>query len=104
MSHLDLNLVRVFVAIHETRSVTQAAERLDVTQPTISYGLAKLRKVYADRLFTRGTGGLVPTALADQLFTMLMVMAIATTVMTTPMLGWCLRRRAAEEAAATPQT
>jgi DNA-binding transcriptional LysR family regulator len=74
MSHLDLNLVRVFVAIHETRSVTQAAERLDVTQPTISYGLAKLRKVYADRLFTRGTGGpggnngLVPTTLADQLF------------------------------------
>ena len=31
MSHLDLNLVRVFVAIYETRSVTQAAERLDVT-------------------------------------------------------------------------
>lgn len=68
MSHLDLNLVRVFVAIHETRSVTQAAERLDVTQPTISYGLAKLRKVYADRLFTRGSDGLVPTTLADQLF------------------------------------
>ena len=37
MNHLDLNLIRVFVAIYETRSVTHAAERLDVTQPTISY-------------------------------------------------------------------
>ena len=68
MSQLDLNLVRVFVAIYETRSVTQAAERLDLTQPTISYGLAKLRKVYADRLFSRSSNGLVPTSLAEQLF------------------------------------
>ena len=68
MSHLDLNLVRVFVAIYETRSVTQAAERLDLTQPTISYGLAKLRKVYADRLFSRSSNGLIPTSLAEQLF------------------------------------
>lgn len=68
MSHLDLNLVRVFVAIYETHSVTQAAERLDVTQPTISYGLAKLRKVYADRLFMRSSDGLMPTSLAEQLF------------------------------------
>jgi len=68
MSHLDLNLIRVFVAIYETRSVTQAAERLDVTQPTISYALAKLRKVYADRLFTRGADGLMPTSLAEQLY------------------------------------
>ena|SRR5437868_2106775 len=68
MNHLDLNLIRVFVAIYETRSVTQAAERLDVTQPTISYGLAKMRQVYADRLFSRSGAGLVPTGLAEQLF------------------------------------
>lgn len=68
MNHLDLNLIRVFVAIYETRSVTQAAERLDVTQPTISYGLAKMRKVYADRLFSRSGTGLMPTGLAEQLF------------------------------------
>jgi DNA-binding transcriptional LysR family regulator len=68
MDHLDLNLIRVFVAIYETRSVTQAPERLDVTQPTISYGLAKMRQVYADRLFSRSGAGLVPTGLAEQLF------------------------------------
>jgi DNA-binding transcriptional LysR family regulator len=39
---LGLNLLRVFVAIYEARSVTHAAERLEVTQPTISHGLAKI--------------------------------------------------------------
>lgn len=68
MSQLDLNLIRVFVAIYETRSVTQAAERLDLTQPTISYGLGKMRKLYANRLFTRSGAGLVATSLADQIF------------------------------------
>jgi DNA-binding transcriptional LysR family regulator len=65
---LDLNLVRVFVAIFETRSVTQAAARLDLTQPTVSHALGKLRDAYGDRLFIRGAKGLSPTALSEQLF------------------------------------
>jgi DNA-binding transcriptional LysR family regulator len=68
MSQLDLNLVRVLVAIYETQSVTAAAERLDVTQPTISYGLGKLRKAYGDRLFLRSGAGVSPTGLAEQLY------------------------------------
>lgn len=68
MSRLDLNLVRAFVAIYETRSVTHAAERLALTQPTLSHSLSKLRDAYSDRLFLRGTDGLVPTTLAEQLF------------------------------------
>ncbi|WP_038203039.1 LysR family transcriptional regulator [Xenophilus azovorans] len=67
-SRLDLNLVRVFVAIYETRSVTLAGDRLDLTQPTVSHALARLRTGYADRLFTRGAAGLVPTALCEQLY------------------------------------
>lgn len=69
MSQLDLNLVRVLVAIYETQSVTAAAERLDVTQPTISYGLSKLRRIYGDRLFLRSGQGVSPTSLAEQLYT-----------------------------------
>ena len=65
---LDLNLIRVFVTIYEARSVTRAAARLAVTQPTISYALAKLRKVYSDHLFVHSRSGLTPTVLADQLF------------------------------------
>ena len=67
-SPLDLNLVRVFVTIYEARSVTHAAARLGVTQPTVSYGLAKMREAYADQLFVRSRTGLTPTSLADQLF------------------------------------
>jgi len=68
MAALDLNLVRVFVAIYQTRSVTQAAQRLSLTQPTLSYSLARLREAYGDRLFLRGAGQLTPTTLADQLY------------------------------------
>ncbi len=66
-TRMDLNLVRVFVAIHEARSVTLAAEHLGITQPSVSHALARLRTLYGDRLFTRGTSGLVPTPLCDQL-------------------------------------
>lgn len=64
----DLNLVRAFVAIYETKSVTQAAERLNLTQPTMSHALSKLRELYGDRLFSRGSAGLVPTAIAERVY------------------------------------
>lgn len=64
-SRLDLNLVRVFVAIYETGSVTAAAERLFVTQPTVSYGLTKLREALGDPLFTRGPNSMVPTVVGE---------------------------------------
>ena len=68
MSGLDLNLVRALVAIYETQSVTKAAERLAVTQPTLSHSLARLRSIYSDLLFTRGATGLSSTSLADRLY------------------------------------
>ena len=68
MTRLDLNLVRAFVAIYETKSVTKAAAALAVTQPALSHSLAKLRYAYGEPLFVRGRDGLTPTVLADQLF------------------------------------
>jgi DNA-binding transcriptional LysR family regulator len=65
---LDLNLIKVFIAIYESRSVTLAAERFEVTQPTISYALSKLRTTYSDRLFVRNSKGLTPTPVADNLY------------------------------------
>lgn len=67
-TRFDLNLVRTFVAIYETKSVTQAAERLNLTQPTISHALSRLRDLYGDRLFSRGSLGLVPTAIAERVY------------------------------------
>jgi DNA-binding transcriptional LysR family regulator len=65
---IDLNLVRLFVAIYETRSVSLAAERLCVTQPTVSYGLAGLRRELRDSLFVRTGEGMEPTLQSKHLY------------------------------------
>jgi DNA-binding transcriptional LysR family regulator len=69
--HLDLNLVRLFVAIYEAGSVSRAAEGLSMTQPSVSYGLARLRDVFGDVLFVRSGRGVAPTPLSEQLYSQL---------------------------------
>ncbi|AQH04896.1 LysR family transcriptional regulator (plasmid) [Burkholderia sp. KK1] len=64
----DLNLIRTFVAIYETKSVSAAAKRLSITQPSVSYSLTRLRDLLHDPLFTRTRDGMVPTFNATQLF------------------------------------
>lgn len=68
LADYDLNLLRTFVRIYETRSVTRAAEQLFVSQPSVSYALAKLRKMFKDELFRRGPAGLQPTQLAEAVY------------------------------------
>lgn len=68
MSDFDLNLVRIFVLLYETRSVTATAEAVHVSQPTVSYSLAKLRRHFGDELFCRARQGLLPTTVADRLY------------------------------------
>ncbi|MEO8486216.1 MAG: LysR substrate-binding domain-containing protein [Betaproteobacteria bacterium] len=63
----DLNLLKVFLAIHAEGSVGRAALRLGVSQPTVSHALGKLREGYGDALFVRHAGGVVPTSRADRL-------------------------------------
>jgi DNA-binding transcriptional LysR family regulator len=65
---MDLNLVRVFIAVYETGSLTLAGERLFVTQSAISQSLGKLRTRFDDPLFERRGREMQPTPLADQLF------------------------------------
>lgn len=65
---MDLNLVRVFVAIHETQSLTLAAQRLHVTQPAVSQALGRLRRGLDDPLFEREGRRMRPTPAADDLF------------------------------------
>ncbi|MBB4866628.1 DNA-binding transcriptional LysR family regulator [Pseudomonas nitritireducens] len=68
MSQIDLNLIRTFVVLYESGSVTGAAERLFVTQPSVSYALARLRELFDDPLFTRSREGIQPTFVAEQLY------------------------------------
>jgi len=60
----DLNLMRVFLTVLHERSVTRAAQRLNLTQPAVSYALARLREQFDDPLFVRTTTGMQPTPVA----------------------------------------
>lgn len=68
MAMADLNQLRTFVVLYELRSVTAAADRLHVTQPTVSYTLRRLRERFGDELFRREGHDMVPTAKATALF------------------------------------
>jgi DNA-binding transcriptional LysR family regulator len=64
---IDLNLFVVFDAVMQERSVTQAGNRLGLSQPAMSHALARLRHMLKDELFIRSPKGMVPTPRAEQL-------------------------------------
>jgi LysR family transcriptional activator of mexEF-oprN operon len=64
----DLNLLRVFLLVAETGSVTQAASRLYLTQPAVSAALRRLTRALGSPLFTRAGRGVVLTARGRKLF------------------------------------
>ena len=64
---LDYRLLRLFLTIYDEGSVTAAANRLGVGQPTVSHGLARLRQIVGDPLFVRSGRGITPTAHADEM-------------------------------------
>nr|WP_297524254.1 LysR family transcriptional regulator [uncultured Roseateles sp.] len=63
----DLNLLPVFLAVMEERSVTRAAQRLGITQPALSNALTRLRAMLMDPLFIRERYGMQPTQKAEEL-------------------------------------
>jgi LysR family transcriptional activator of mexEF-oprN operon len=65
---LDLNLLRVFVVVAETGTVTAAAGKLYLTQPAISAALKRLTAAVGAPLFARQGRGLALTARGRRLF------------------------------------
>ena len=63
-SSFDLNLLRVFDAIMEERSVLRASQKVFLSQSAVSHSLARLRELLDDELFIRTTTGMQPTARA----------------------------------------
>ncbi len=53
---LDWNLLRSFVVMVESRSITDAAQRLRITQPSVSTALKKLEEIIGKRLIDRAPG------------------------------------------------
>lgn len=68
IKNFDLNLLRAFVAVYRTRSVSRAASAIGLTQPALSNALRRLREQCDDPLFTRAGRTMEPTALASRLF------------------------------------
>jgi DNA-binding transcriptional LysR family regulator len=67
-SHLDWNLLRSFIAIYETGTLTDAAQKLGSTQPSMGRHLRELEKHAAQTLFIRKPGRLIPNTNADALY------------------------------------
>ncbi len=61
---LDLNLLRVFDALMDERSVLRAGQRIGLSQSAVSHSLARLRELLDDELFVRTASGMQPTARA----------------------------------------
>ena len=61
---LDLNLLKVFDAVMEERSVLRASQKVALSQSAVSHSLARLREMLDDELFVRTATGMQPTARA----------------------------------------
>lgn len=64
---LDLNLLVTLEALLAEHNVTRAAERLHLSQPSVSIQLARLREAFGDPLLLPGPRGMLPTARANEL-------------------------------------
>jgi DNA-binding transcriptional LysR family regulator len=65
---MDLRELRYFLAVFEERSVSAAARRCFVSQPSVSESIASLESELSTRLFVRHRKGATPTAAAEQLY------------------------------------
>ncbi|MFF0596872.1 LysR family transcriptional regulator [Streptomyces antibioticus] len=65
--HLDLNLLRTFLAVYRSGSFTGAAQLLGLSQPTVTTQMRTLERQAGRELFERLPRGVAPTPVADAL-------------------------------------
>ena len=63
---MNIERLRVFLAVYECSSMTAAAARLGITQPAVSQSVRELEDEVGAELFIRGRKGIVPTRQADR--------------------------------------
>jgi DNA-binding transcriptional LysR family regulator len=71
MTNIDLRLLTIVNELNKTRSVSQAAENLELSQSAVSMSLARLRKHFKDPLFVRTPDGMEPTPQMAELIELL---------------------------------
>lgn len=68
MREMDWNLLRSFVTLAQSRSVTDAAQRLRLTQPSVSTALKRLEDRVGKRLINRSPGRFELTEAGEVLY------------------------------------
>jgi DNA-binding transcriptional LysR family regulator len=61
-AQIELKLLRTFLVLMQEHSVSKAALRLNLSQPTMSHALGRLRRLFNDPLLLNTHGGMTPTA------------------------------------------
>lgn len=64
LAGFDLNLLVAFEALMAERSVSRAAGRIGLSQPSMSNLLRRMRAIFEDELFYRTAEGMMPSATA----------------------------------------
>ncbi len=59
---MQIDLIETFLDLMETRSFNRTADRLNITQSTVSHRVKALEAQFNRKLFTRNKGGTAPTA------------------------------------------
>src|SRR5580658_10872053 len=67
LKNIDLRLVSLIGELNRTRSVSAAAQKLCLSQSTVSMALGRLRKHFDDPLFVRTSAGMEPTPRGSEL-------------------------------------
>lgn len=67
LKNIDLNLLVYLDVLLQKRNVTRSAESLGISQPAMSNGLQRLRKLFNDPLLVRTGNGMSPTERAERL-------------------------------------
>ncbi|WP_246173958.1 LysR family transcriptional regulator [Paraburkholderia hayleyella] len=70
LRNTDLNLLLIFDALYRSQSTTRAATELHLTQPSVSNALKRLRTLFEDELFVSTREGMLPTARANEIATL----------------------------------
>lgn len=68
LDQINLNYLRIFESVYRTRSMTQAAQELHLTQSGISQHIRSLEDSLETKLFDRIKQKLIPTAAGKQLY------------------------------------
>ena len=68
LTHLNLNYIRIFLSVYRTKSMTQAAKQLHLTQSGVSQQIKALEEALDITLFDRINRRIIPTAEAEILY------------------------------------